>query len=523
MTDFRQGRHAGVSLPLSAATSTMSWGIGEIGDLPWLCAWLDAAGLDLLQLLPVNEMAGGDHSPYSAIAAMAIDPIYVSLRDVDDHVALGGETGLPAEDRRALAELRRAPRVEFLAVRALKERALRAAFDRFVEAEWRRGSERARRLGAFIEAERWWLDDYALFRAERARHGQAAWWTWEAPLARRDPAALAEARAAHASEILFHTYAQWIAGTQWRAARDGAEPVGLVGDLPFMVGRDSADVWARQHAFAFDATIGVPPDAFSETGQDWSLPPYRWDVFAREDDQWIRERARRTADLFAGFRLDHVVGYYRTYVIPVDGSAHHFVPAAEPDQIAQGERLLKIFAAAGAAVVAEDLGTVPDFVRASLARLGLPGYRVLRWERDWDAPGQPFRDPRHWPAISVATSGTHDTEPLSEWWEAAPAGERSAALRLSASREAGAAPAAYTPAVRDALLELLFASRSNLLILPMPDLFGWRDRINVPGTVGEQNWTYRLRWPVDRLADLPEARERARALRAWAQRHGRAG
>ena len=108
---------------------------------------------------------------------------------------------------------------------------------------------------------------------------------------------------------------QWQADLQWRRARAEAA-VAVFGDLPFMVGADSADVWARQHAFRFDATIGVPPDAFSETGQDWGLPVYRWDVIEEDDYEWIRQRARRSADLFRGYRIDHLVGLYRTYAIP---------------------------------------------------------------------------------------------------------------------------------------------------------------------------------------------------------------
>src|SRR5215831_4952007 len=299
MTDLHHGRHAGALLPLFAMASTESWGIGEIGDVAPLCAWLGQAGFDILQLLPVNEMAPVDHSPYSAISAMAIDPIFISLRDVEDHAALGGDDALTATDRGRLRRVRAARRVDYAGVQALKDAALGAAFDRFVDAEWRKDSPRAGRLRAFVARERWWLDDYALFRALRRSHAGSPWWTWEDGLAHRRPDALARARAGLALDVLFYQYLQWLADAQWRAARRASRRVGLFGDLPFVVGQDSADVWARQHAFAFDATIGVPPDAFSATGQDWSLPPYRWDVFAREDDRWIRERARRTADLFA--------------------------------------------------------------------------------------------------------------------------------------------------------------------------------------------------------------------------------
>jgi 4-alpha-glucanotransferase len=294
--------------------------------------------------------------------------------------------------------------------------------------------------------------------------------------------------------------------------------VELGGDLPFMVATDSADVWARRGDFRLDARVGVPPDAFSATGQDWGLPVYRWDVMEREGYPWLTERARRMADLYGLYRVDHVVGMYRTYYFPNDGSPPDFIPAGEPAQTRNGERVLSLFSS-GARVIAEDLGTVPDFVRASLERIGVPGYRVMRWERHWKEPGQPFRDPRSWPALSVATTGTHDTDSLAEWWETMPPEERQALLALpQLARLRERAGTAFGDAVRDTLLELVYASGSDLLLLPFQDLLGMRERVNVPGTVNEENWTYRV--PQD-LAALSADGATAARLRALAERTGR--
>jgi 4-alpha-glucanotransferase len=517
-------RRVGLLAPLFAIPSSRSWGIGEIADLVPFCAWLREAGCGTLLMLPVNEMAGGGHSPYSALSAQAIDPLYISLWALDDHVALGAEQGLGAETARALAAVRASRRIDYDEVRRLKGPALRAAFRRFLADEWRQETARAAAFHDFRVAEAWWLDDYALFRALKAAHLDKPWWEWDAGLAAREPEALARARADLHDEVLYRQYLQWVATSQWQAARRRVAPVTLLGDLPFMVGRDSADVWARQHAFDTSATVGTPPDAFSETGQDWGLPAYRWDVFAAEGDVWLRERARRAAELFAGFRVDHLVGFYRTYVIPAAGGERRFAPASEAAQRAQGERLMAVFREPGAEVIAEDLGTVPAFVRASLVRLGIPGYRVLRWERHWDRPGQPFLDPVSYPPVSVATTGTHDTETLAEWWETAPAAERRALARVPSllGRSAVLRSPRYSDEVRDTLLELMFASGSDLLILPVQDVFGWRDRINTPATVGDDNWTWRLPWVADTLRDQPAAVERAARLRGWAAGHGRA-
>ena len=176
--------------------------------------------------------------------------------------------------------------------------------------------------------------------------------------------------------------------------------------------------------------------------------------------------------------------------------------------------MLRILVDSGATIIAEDLGLVPDFVRASLARLGVPGCKVLRWERAWHDPGEPFIDPRRYPAVSAAMTGTHDTVTLAVWWDTAARDERSAFLALPALRDAGVArpDAPWHDALRDAVLSMMLQSGSTELLFPVQDLFGWRDRINTPATVGDRNWTWRLPWAVDRLTDVPDAIERAAFL-----------
>jgi 4-alpha-glucanotransferase len=244
-----------------------------------------------------------------------------------------------------------------------------------------------------------------------------------------------------------------------------------------------------------------------------------------QGDLWLKQRARRSARLFDGYRIDHLVGFYRTYSRPIGEQEGAFDPPDEPAQIAQGERLMDLFIRSGARIIAEDLGSVPDFVRESITRLGLPGYKVLRWEREWDEPEQPVRDPAGYPQLAVATTGTHDTEPNATWWTEAGAEERRAfgALPSLAAALAGAPPeeAPFTPALRDAILAAIYESPAALLLIPIQDVFGWPDRINTPGTVGEGNWCWRLPWPVDRLASEPEAVERAAMLKALAERTGR--
>ncbi len=513
-------RAAGILLPLFALRGARDWGVGEMGDLGPFCGWLARAGHRVLQLLPVVEMSLGERSPYAALSAFAIDPIYLTLAAVEDFAAAGGEGALSAADRATLVRVRATPGIDYDAVRGLKRRALERAFARFRDVEWAAGSARAARLRRFEAAEAEWLADYALFRAAQEESGGRAWWDWEPALRDREPAALDAARTRLAERRLFHAYVQWLAAEQWDAARRAGAATGvrLKGDLPFMVSANSADVWPRQGEFRRDVTVGAPPDAFNAEGQDWGLPAYRWDVMEASGLRWLRARAARASVLFDAFRLDHVVGYYRMYVLTA-GRDGRFMPEAEDAQRALGERLLGVVlqAAGGAEVIGEDLGVVPPFVRRSLTALGVPGYRVLRWEEE----GGVFRDPTDWPALSVATSGTHDTSALAVWWEEElDAAGRAALARVPAFAALGDAAARFEPGVHEALLDGLYAAGSRLVVIPFADACGDRERINVPATIADTNWAYRMPWTVEALGGEAGVALRDR-LRRLAQRHGR--
>jgi 4-alpha-glucanotransferase len=489
-------RRAGISVPLFALRSTRSWGIGEIGDIPAAASWLRSASQSVLQILPLNELAPGESSPYSALSAMAIDPQFISLWLLEDVVASEWESDAELE------EVRQSPRLQYGRLRRLKHRALRSAFDRFLDTQWRSDTPRASALRGYISREHWWLDDYSLYRALRAEAGERPWTEWSPDVRDRTTGGLERARDRLAKEVLFFQYVQWVAGEQLDGVRRQMAGVQILGDFPFMVTLDSADVWSRPDDFILDASVGTPPDAFSDTGQEWGLPPYDWSRAQRNDFEWLRVRARRSAELYDGFRIDHLVGFYRTYVRPLNGEPPYFMPGAEPEQRALGERLMQIFIETGADVSVEDLGTVPDFVRESIAAIGLPGYKVLRWE--------PV-DPALYPPGSVAMTGTHDTEPLAVWWE----------WLSPQERQRFGIDAPFDSRVRDLLLERIYNAGSELVLLPLQDVFGWRDRINHPATISERNWTYALPWPVDQLDRQPEARDAVHRLNDWAQRTAR--
>jgi len=509
-------RTAGVCLPLSSLRTHDDWGVGEIGDVPRFARWMRPAGLRWLALLPLNECALGQDSPYSALSAFALDPLYVSLALVED---FHPDEDLAAAEREALQALRSSPRVEMGEVRRLKAACLRRAYRRFsrVPAD----SPRHLDFEAFRAEHAAWLSDYALFRAIKEVLHPEWWLSWPDGLRERELRALHEARERLAEEIAFVEYVQWQAYRQMERAHAEAlaEGVRLLGDLPFVMAIDSADAWSRRDEFSVETTMGAPPDPYAEAGQDWGLPSYRWAAVRASDFAWLRQRARFAARLYDAARVDHVVGYYRSYLIPRDGAPPHFDPASQAEQKDLGEAILRALGDEGIELVAEDLGTVPPFVRESLAALRIPGYRVLRWEKD----GPVYRDPRGWPSLSIATTGTHDTETLAAWWDGLSEAERRAFRAIPSLAGDWDASAPFGDPVHESILELLYQSGSNLLLLPIQDLFGLRDRINTPGTVSRENWSFRLPWTIDEMKRDPFVQKVAAASAERARRSGRLG
>lgn len=505
---FPRRRIAGVTVPLFSVRTENNWGIGEIGDLPEFASFVAEAGLALVQLLPLGEMPEGASSPYGALSAFGIDPIYITIENVPDinpselRRILGGDEGY-----RMLGAARGAAEVDYTAVRTLKLRALRSAFERFISRDFRKHGLRADAFTAFVRDHADWVRDYALFRALRDVQGAKPWWEWPSALARRERAALDRARSQYGREIFFYEYIQFIAHTQWADACAKVQARGLevMGDLPFMVGRDSADVWANQSEFRLDMSVGAPPDQFNEEGQDWGLPPYAWTAMARNDFAWLKKRARYSGLLYERFRIDHLVGFFRTYMRPWDARTDEegklvpgvFDPAEEAMQKAHGEHVITAMKEAalekGSVLVAEDLGTIPVYVRPALSRMGVPGYKVLIWEREYTKPGQPYIDPAAYPIVSVACYSTHDTEPLALWWESLETEDRAAVKAIpSLLPHAAVMGETFTQQVHTHLLDLIFGASSELVLLLMQDVLGTRERINTPSTIGDHNWTYRL-------------------------------
>ncbi len=486
-------RKAGTTVGLFSIYGEKSWGIGELADLPAFARWLKRAGQSWLQVLPVFEMPRGESSPYGALSAFAIDPVYLRLADINEVDDALIRCALGAEGLDALVRAKDATRVDYVAVRDLKEKVLDAAFVRFIENDWALEGDSARELLAFASREAHWLEDYALFMALRAQHGECSWTEWPAGVRDRDPRALAQARLVHARAMLKRAWVQMHAAKQWDAMRAelAREGMVLMGDLPFVVTRDSADVWSHGGEFHLHLSLGAPPDALSAEGQDWGLPPYNMPRMAESNWQWMRSRTRRMAQLFDAFRVDHLVGYFRQWVRELEGDRRgYFDNEGDEAQARRGRELVDLFVheASPSKVIAEDLGIIPQFVRDTLAQTNTPGYKVLPWEQEH---GQ-FRDPGSFPEVSVATWSTHDTQPITAWfgdlqpWEQAQLREKMALAEDATNDE---------KMVK--WLTWLYGARSELALTLVQELVDLPERINTPGTVGPDNWTLRLPWSIE--------------------------
>jgi 4-alpha-glucanotransferase len=516
-------RKAGVVLPLFSIRTRRDWGIGQITDLPACAAWLERTGHKLLQILPPHELSMGETSPYGALTAFGIDPIYADLEAIDDLDAQAVDELLGEEGKRTLERLRATDRVDYDVVRPLKTRVFRAAFDRFHAREWERGTSRAKRLTEFLQRERAWLDDLALYSALREAHGGWGWSSWPAEERDRAAGVLAKAKDDHARRVLEVAYMQWTLLGQWKEARAKMHDLGvdLMGDLPFIVGAESADVWSHASQFQLQLSLGAPPDDFSSDGQDWGLPAYDWLAMEADEMSWIRARTRHAARLYDRFRLDHVVGYFRQWVKRKGGRDRgRFDPDGNEAQRARGKRVLGAMLEELAALadveppraIAEDLGMVPPFAREALAELGMPGYRVLPWEKDDEV----LRDPHRFPRNSVASWSTHDTPPIVAWWDDLP--ERD---RTQITSEASIPASADDRARSLVLLGYLYESSSDLALVLAQELLGVRDRINTPASVGPQNWTWRLPRPIDDLEHDAALGARFESIRRLVEASGR--
>ena len=472
MTDSRA---SGILLHPSSLPSR--GGIGDFGPAAYeFLDFLFAARQSLWQILPLGPIGYGN-SPYSSISAFAGNPLLVSLERLAD-------AGWIDAGRLAVLPETISP-VDYDHVRATKLPLLREAARNFLSNE----SGKARsRYESFCAQNSWWLDDYALFVNLRDHFKMQLWNQWPEGLCRRESSAMDRARRDFADEIAVNKAIQFAFWEQWRALHQAARRRGIrvIGDVAIFVSFDSADVWTYPELFKLNERLdpevvaGVPPDAFSATGQRWGNPVYRWDVLReRGYDWWVRRLrwALETCDLV---RLDHFRGFESYWEIP----AHE--PTAVNGRWMQGPNhhffeLLRQ-ALGGFPFIAEDLGMITQEVHDLRLRLDIPGMKVLQF--GFGNPGAHIYLPHRCEPNSVMYTGTHDNDTTLGWFNCIQGEERRFAESYVGDDPMG---------IHWAFIRAAMTSPSRLSIVPLQDVLGLASdcRMNIPShSDGNWNWRY---------------------------------
>ena len=484
--------------------------IGDLGpEARRFVDWLEGAGQSIWQVLPLGPTGYGD-SPYQCFSAFAGNPLLVSLED------LAADGWLRAAD---LPAARAVTTTDHAVATACKAPLLHEASERFARDA---GSGARGEFEHFCSHNAEWLEDYALFRALKARHEDRPWTEWDPPLVRRDAGALADARRRLAATVRAGQFAQWQFFVQWGRLRERCRAAGihLMGDVPIFVAHDSADVWAHPDHFRLDRNgrpeviAGVPPDYFSATGQCWGNPLYRWDVLERRGFAWWVARFRQAFAMVDWVRVDHFRGFEAFWEIPgADTTAVNGRWVKAPGR--------QLFAAVRRAlgdlpIIAENLGLITPEVEALREELGFPGMAILQFAfgGDVDSPG--FR-PHNYTRDLVAYTGSHDNDTTVGWWTSTGEGDSTRpAAAVSAEK---AVARLYLDLdgreVHWAMIRTLLASVADVAIVPMQDVLGLGSeaRMNLPSRAGG-NWGWRLA-PGALTGELAER------LRSMAQVFGR--
>ncbi|HXD32595.1 MAG TPA: 4-alpha-glucanotransferase [Pyrinomonadaceae bacterium] len=465
------------------------FGIGDFGDEAYRFAdFLVASGQRLWQVLPLGPTGYGD-SPYACYSAFAGNTLLISPERLIAAGFLSEQelTDVPDFDP---------SKIDFEATIKLKEQLLQKAFDSFSESA---DSNLRRSFEAFCEAEKQWLDDYALFRALKNTHQGKPWHEWDVAFARREPVAIARAREALRSEVEAQQFYQYLFFKQWNELKSycNGRGIKLVGDIPIFVAHDSADVWTNPDQFKLESdgkptvVAGVPPDYFSKTGQLWGNPIYNWERMAGDRFTWWVTRVRamlRTVDVL---RIDHFRGFVACWEIPSgDKTAEHGRWVNAPGR----ELFDAIRAALGdLPIIAEDLGVITPEVDKLRDDLGFPGMRILQFAFGSD-PGNQHLPHNYHPNV-VAYNGTHDNDTSRGWFESI-AGEGSTRESSEIARERNFALRYLNSDGQEIhwdFIRAVLASCADTAIIPLQDVLGLGSsaRMNLPSSTSG-NWTWRF-------------------------------
>ncbi|MBK6853572.1 MAG: 4-alpha-glucanotransferase [Burkholderiales bacterium] len=463
--------------------------------------WLVAGGQKLWQILPLVNIGLGD-SPYMSSSAFAGNVLMIDLAELHTRGWLSADDLVPEPGLSDTA-------VNFCGHGAVPHGAART---RRAPVRPECNPARTRRTGGLCAEHTSWLDNYALFMAISEHHDQRSWTDWAPALATRQPAALAAAAKQHGERIQFWIFCQWCFFRQWARLRAYANQRGvqIVGDAPIFIAHNSAECWARPELFELDTAgqptvvAGVPPDAFSATGQRWGNPLYRWSAHASEGYAWWIERVRRIFELVDIVRIDHFRGF----------AGYWEIPASEPTAMngrwvpGPGPALFKAIAGAlgPLPIIAEDLGVITPDVDALRTEFDFPGMRILQFAWGEQLAAESRFLPHNHTHDSVVYTGSHDNNTTLGWWADASEDERNHLREYLACDGR---------AVNWDLIRAASASVADTAVHPMQDVInlGAEHRMNFPGTAAG-NWGWRYTWAMM----APDTADR---LRRYGQLYGR--
>lgn len=500
-------KRAGVLAPLFCLYSQKSCGIGEIPDLELLAEWCEKTGISIIQILPLNDV-GWDFRPYDSQSAFAIDPMYLRIRDLKAVALKPFQPQLEQLEK----QFSHSSRYVNFQIKAKKIELLWQIFSH------PRTTKKNSDFLDFMECEKSWLDGYATFKVLKRIYQNQPWWKWPEHLRSYDPYVIHDELSRSEPEILFYKWMAWQATAQIQetVARIREKGIRVMADMPFLVSRDSADVWMNKRFFKLDREAGAPPDLYIAEGQRWGMPPYRWEEIEADHFSYIKERIRFLGRYAHFYRIDHFVGLCRLWSIDsnepyeTQGKNGVFDPADESLWKRQAEKIVNaMISASDMLPCAEDLGVVPDCAYEILNEFQIPGSDVQRWMRDWKGDGH-FLTPENYRFLSMSNLSTHDMPSFPVWWETEAKPEEKEKMQRWLGVE-GVHADARSKFFLEKVFEKILASKSVYSIHTLQDwlaLSGDKDffnpeyRINVPGTVSERNWSIRMPFSLEQMLSL---------------------
>ena len=466
-------RTSGVLMPISSIPSP--YGIGTMGkQARKFVDFLVKGGQKYWQILPICPTSYGD-SPYQSFSSFAGNPYFIDLE------YLCKDKLLTKKECESFQWGSNPKYVDYGIMYESRYALLRKVYARFTKKE-------PQDFEKFCENEKQWLDDYALFMALKDANGGQAWSNWDKSLRLREKKAMEEATEKYSEEIRFYKMLQYLFYQQWNALKTYANEAGIeiIGDVPIYVAGDSADVWANPDQFYLDENLepievaGCPPDAFSDDGQLWGNPLFRWDVMKKDGYTWWTRRIKAMSELYDIIRIDHFRGFDSFYAIPAkDDTAKNGQWKQGPgmDLFCELEKKLGKLP-----IIVEDLGFLTPSVHKLLKDSGFPGMKVIQFA--FDSKEESDYLPHTYTNHCVVYTGTHDNDTVMGWMKTAPkASVKYAKEYLNLTKEEG---------YNWGMMRAAWSSVADMAIVPMQDILGLGSeaRINTPSTLGN-NWKWR--------------------------------